>query len=157
MRVPVVIIGAGPAGLVLSHLLAQADIPSLVIENRSREYIEHRTRAGFLEARTVSFLQARSLAEHMLAVGKPHRGTEIRFLGERHRIPYTDLYGGREALVYPQQDLVADLVALRLAHGGAIEFEVDDVRIHDADSDAPSVSYHHAGETVTVDCDFVTG
>src|SRR5689334_12365126 len=141
MHVPVLIIGAGPAGLVLSHLLAQANIPSLVIEDRSREYIEHRTRAGFLEARTVSFLRERGLAEHMLAVGKPHRGTEIRFLGERHRIPYTDLYGGREALVYPQQDLVADLVALRLANKGPIEFEVDDVHIDGADSDGPSVSF----------------
>src|SRR5690606_22150524 len=140
-RTQVGIIGAGPAGLVLAHLLAEQGIESVVLEKQSREHIEHRVRAGLLEHGTGTLLREHGLGERMLREGKPHRGTEIRFFGERRRIPYTDLYGGREMLVYPQQDLVADLVRLRLEQDGPIVFEAEDVALHDIEGDRPSLTY----------------
>ena len=156
-RTQVGIIGAGPAGLVLSHLLAKQGIESVVLENRSREYIEHRVRAGLLENRTVELLKRHGLGDRMIEEGMPHRGTEFRVHGRRHRIPYSDLYGGREMLVYPQQELVADLVRLRLDGGAPIVFEVDDVRLHGIDSANPCIEYVVNGERETIACDFIAG
>ena len=126
-RTQVGIVGAGPAGLVLSHLLAQAGIECVLLEKHARAHIEQRVRAGLIEHRTVEFLKERGLGERMLREGMVHRGTEFRVFGERHRIPYSDLYGGRCMLVYPQQELVADLVRLRLEQGGEIVFDAADV------------------------------
>ena len=148
------IVGAGPAGLVLSHLLAQAGIESVVIENRSREYIESRVRAGLLEHGTVELLRERGLGERMNAEGLRHSGTEIRFAGERHRIAYGDLLGGRAMLVYPQQNLVADLVRLRLADDRPIVFEAGDVSIAGFEGESPVIRY---GENAALDCDFIAG
>ncbi len=156
-RTQIGIVGAGPAGLVLSHLLAQAGVESFVIEKHSRDYIEHRVRAGLLEHRTVELLRERGLAERMLELGQPHRGTELRFDGRRHRIPYSDLYDGRTMLVYPQQELVADLVRVRLASGRPIAFESDDVTLHDFETDSPTIRYLEAGEQRELQCDFVAG
>ncbi len=156
-RTQVGIIGAGPAGLVLGHLLAQAGIESVILEKHSRDYIEHRVRAGLLEHRTVEFLRERGLGERMLREGMVHRGTELRVFGQRHRIPYSDLYGGRSMLVYPQQDLVADLVRLRLDHGGEIAFEAQDVTLDAFDTDHPALSYCASGKAERLECDFMAG
>ena len=155
-RVPVAIIGAGPAGLSLAHLLGAAGIECVVLEDRSREYIEHRTRAGLLEHRTVEFLESHGLGDRMRREGMVHRGTELRFERERHRISYADLCG-RTMLVYPQQDLVADLVRLRLASGGPILFEVEDVVLEGVDSASPAVSFTFNGDRERLECDFVAG
>lgn len=154
---PVAIVGAGPAGLVLSHLLAAGGVESVVLERHSREYIEHRVRAGLMENGTVALLREAGLGERMLAEGIPHRATEFRVFGRRHRIPYSDLYGGREMLVYPQQDLVADLVRLRLAADAPIVFEAEDVAIEAADSECPAVRYTASGRDERLECDFIAG
>ena len=153
----VAIIGAGPAGLVLSHLLAEHHIESLVIEKQSRDYIEHRVRAGLLEHRTVQLLDQHSLGQRMTERGMVHHGTELRFAGQRHRLPYSDLYGGRAMLVYPQQELVADLVRLRLAAGYPITFEAADVELAAFDSAAPSARFTATGVAQEVGCDFIAG
>ncbi len=156
-RTQVGIIGAGPAGLVLAHLLAEQGIESVVLENRSRDYIEHRVRAGLLEHRTVQLLNAHGLGERMMREGLPHRGTEFRVYGERHRIPYSDLFGGREMLVYPQQELVADLVRLRLAAGDPIAFEVEDVVPSNFETGHPVIAYTLNGERELLECDLIAG
>ncbi len=156
-RTQVGIVGAGPAGLVLSHLLAEAGIESVVLERHSREYIEQRVRAGLIEHGTVSLLREHGLGERMLALGKSHRGTEFRVHGERHRIAYSDLYGGRSMLVYPQQDLVADLVRLRLAAGGTIVFDAANVQPDAIDSVDPVIRYSSTGGAQTIECDFIAG
>jgi p-hydroxybenzoate 3-monooxygenase len=151
------IVGAGPAGLVLAHLLAGRGIESVVLENQDRAYIEKRVRAGLLEHGTVALLAAHGLAGRAVERGMVHRGTEFRFDGKRHRIPYSDLYGGRTMLVYPQQELVADLVRLRLAAGGAIVFEAADVELEGIASDHPRIRYRVAGEARELECDFIAG
>jgi p-hydroxybenzoate 3-monooxygenase len=157
VRTQVAIVGAGPAGLVLSHLLAASGVSCVVLERHSRDYIEHRVRAGLIEHGTVELLSEAGLGERMSRQGVPHHGTELRVFGQRHRIAYSDLYGGRRMLVYPQQDLVADLVALRLAQDGEIVFEAEDVALEAVDSSAPSVTYTAQGERHTLDCDFIAG
>ncbi len=156
-RTKVGIVGAGPAGLVLSHLLAGRGIDSVVLEKHSREYIETRVRAGLLEHGTVELLRRHGLGERMLREGMVHRGTEIRFDGERHRIPYSDLYGGRSMLVYAQQELVADLVRLRLTAGGEIVFGAEDVSLAGIDSNAPAIRYEVGGVSQELECDFIAG
>jgi p-hydroxybenzoate 3-monooxygenase len=157
MRARVGIIGAGPAGLVLAHLLADAGIDCVVLERHSREYIENRVRAGLIEHGTVQLLRSAGLAKRMLEHGMVHRGTEFRVFGERHRIPYSDLYGGRSMLVYPQQDLVADLVRLGLERGLRIVFEADEVSLHGIDSRQPSLTWSDGTRVSTLACDFIAG
>ena len=156
-HVPVAIVGAGPAGLVLAHLLHQGGVESVVIEKHSRHYIENRVRAGLLEHRTVELLASRGLGERMLREGTPHHGTELRFAGQRHRIAYSDLYGGRTMLVYPQQEVVADLVRLRLGHDGPIVFEAEEVTLDGIASEMPSLSFRTPGGPETIECDFIAG
>jgi p-hydroxybenzoate 3-monooxygenase len=156
-RTQVGIIGAGPAGLVLSHLLAQAGIESVVLERHTRDHIEHRVRAGLLEHRTVELLRERGLGERMLREGMVHRGTELRVFGSRRRIAYSDLYGGRTMLVYPQQELVADLVRLRLDQGLPIVFEAEDVAPQEIDGDQPTIWYRVDDREERLECDFIAG
>src|SRR5262252_5703242 len=120
MRTQVAIVGAGPAGLVLSHLLARAGIESVVIENRSREYVEKRVRAGVLEQGTVDTLRESGVADRLDRESMVHYGIELRFGGARHRIPFDELVPGRCVTVYGQQEVVKDLIAARLADGGAV-------------------------------------
>jgi p-hydroxybenzoate 3-monooxygenase len=156
-RTQVGIIGAGPAGLFLSHLLHQAGIESIVVENRSREYVEHRVRAGVLEQGTVDLMRETGLADRMDHSGLVHRGIEIRFGGRSLRVPLADLTGGRTITIYGQQEVVKDLIAARLAAGGDIRFEVEDTRLDGIDGDRPSISYRRDGREDVIDCDVVAG
>src|SRR3954464_10654337 len=121
MRTQVGIIGAGPAGLLLSHLLARAGIDSAVLEARSRDYVERRVRAGVLEHPTVELLREVGLAERLDREGMPHEGIYLPFDGGDHRIDFADLVG-RGITVYGQQEVVKDLIAARLGAGGDIRF-----------------------------------
>jgi p-hydroxybenzoate 3-monooxygenase len=123
MDTQVGIVGAGPAGLLLAHLLGRAGIDSVVLEARSREYVEQRVRAGVLEQGTVDVLTETGVADRLHREGMVHRGLELRFGGVGHRIALSDLADGRAITVYGQQEVVKDLIAARLDAGGAIEFE----------------------------------
>ncbi|GAB2932135.1 4-hydroxybenzoate 3-monooxygenase [Nonomuraea fastidiosa] len=153
MRTQVGIIGAGPAGLLLSHLLHLRGISSVVLEKRSREYVERRVRAGVLEQGTVDTLVEAGVGERMLREGLPHHGIELRYGGAGHRIAFEKLVPGRSITVYGQQEVVKDLIAARLAAGGDLRFEVEDVAVHDVDSERPYLTF--GGERL--DCDIIAG
>jgi p-hydroxybenzoate 3-monooxygenase len=156
MRTQVAIIGAGPAGLLLAQLLHLHGIDSVVLEARSREYIEHRVRAGVLEYQTVDILKAAGVADRLLKEGLLHHGIEILFNGQRHRINFGELTG-HGVTIYGQQEVVKDLVAARIANGRPLHFEVEDVSVHGIDSDRPSVRFRHAGKEQVLECDFIAG
>jgi p-hydroxybenzoate 3-monooxygenase len=157
LRTQVGIVGAGPAGLLLSHLLHRDGIASIVVENRSREYVEHRVRAGVLEQGSVDLLNESGVGERMRREGLVHHGIELRFDGSGHRIDFPSLTGGRSITVYGQQEVVKDLVAARLAAGGEIVFSASAVAVHGIDSSTPRISYRSADEDVELDCDFIAG
>lgn len=157
MRTQVAIIGAGPAGLLLSHLLWLDGIDSIILESRSRDYVERRVRAGVCEQPTVELLREVGLADRLDREGLPHEGLLLRFDGEDHRIDLTELTGSK-ITVYGQQEIVKDLIAERLASGGDIRFEVSDVALHDLTSDAPRVTYRDAdGKAQELRCDVIAG
>jgi len=139
MRTQVGIVGAGPAGLLLSHLLQRAGIESVVLEARTREYVEHRVRAGVLEQGTVDVLTETGVADRLHREGMVHRGLELRFGGRGHRIALSELAGGRAITVYGQQEVVKDLIAARLAAGGELRFEAGAEAIEGLDGDRPVV------------------
>ncbi|HEY2865011.1 MAG TPA: 4-hydroxybenzoate 3-monooxygenase [Casimicrobiaceae bacterium] len=157
MRTQVCIVGAGPAGLLLSHLLHREGVESVVVENRSREYVEHRVRAGVLEQGTVDLLHASGVGARLEREGLVHHGIELRFDGHGHRIAMTDLTGGRSITVYGQQEVVKDLIRARLADGADIRFGVSDVGLDGIDTDAPSVAFRLEGESFQFDCDIIAG
>lgn len=157
MRTQVGIVGAGPAGLVLTHLLARAGIDSVVLENRSRGYVEQRVRAGVLEQTTVDLLREHGLAERLDREGMVHHGLELRFAGRGHRIPLSELTGGRAITVYGQQEVVKDLVKARLDARGEILFEVDDVTLRGLDSEQPAIRFRHDGADQELRCDVIAG
>lgn len=156
-RTQVAIIGAGPAGLTLSHILHRHGIESIVLERRDRAYVERRLRAGVLEHGTVSLFRSLGLADRLDREGLVHHGINLQFEGERHRIPLTDLTGGRSITIYGQHEVVKDLIAGRLAAGCPIVFEADDVNVHDVASSVPRVRYRHGGAEHEIECDFVAG
>ena len=157
MRAEVGIVGAGPAGLLLSHLLAREGIGSAVIEDKSRAHVENRIRAGVLEQNTVDLLIEAGIGARMQREGLVHEGIEIRFDGGAHRIDFPGLTGGRRVTVYGQQELVKDLIAARLADGGEVEFEVEDVSVRGIEDDAPQLVYRKDGTEHVVACDFIAG
>jgi p-hydroxybenzoate 3-monooxygenase len=157
MRTQVAIIGAGPAGLLLAHLLHRAGIESVVVESRGRGYAEHRVRAGVLEQGTVEVLNASGLGERMGREGLVHHGIELRFAGEGHRLDLTALSGGRSITVYGQQEVVKDLIAARLSEGLPIHFEASDVQVEGFDSRSPRVRFVAEGRPAQLDCDFIAG
>jgi p-hydroxybenzoate 3-monooxygenase len=150
-------VGAGPAGLVLAHLLHLRGIDSVVLEDRSREYVEQRVRAGVLEQGTVDLLTEIGVGERLQREGLVHDGIELQFQGRRHRIDFPALTGGRRITVYGQQEVVKDLIAARLETGRPLHFEVDDVSVLDFDSDAPLINFRHDGEEFELRCDFIAG
>ncbi|HEV8638671.1 MAG TPA: 4-hydroxybenzoate 3-monooxygenase [Chloroflexota bacterium] len=157
MRTRVGIVGAGPAGLLLSHLLAREGIESVVLEVRSRDYVEKRVRAGVLEQGTVDLLCATGVGERLRREGLVHRGIRLRFDGEDHRIALSDLTGGRAITVYGQQEVVKDLIRARLEAGGQILFEAEALGVGDLDSPTPVVRYRQVSEIHELRCDFVAG
>ena len=157
LRTQVCIVGAGPAGLLLSHLLHLEGVESTIVENRSREYVEHRVRAGVLEQGTVDLLEASGVGARLKREGLVHHGIELRFDGHGHRIAMTDLTGGRAITVYGQQEVVKDLIRQRLADGGDIRFSVSDVRLHEIETSIPGVSFRDRGQEIRFDCDIVAG
>ncbi|MEA2276785.1 MAG: p-hydroxybenzoate 3-monooxygenase [Solirubrobacteraceae bacterium] len=156
-RTQVAIVGAGPAGLLLSHLLHRQGIESVVLEARSRDHVERRVRAGVLEQGTVDLLRETGVGARLEREGLVHEGLELRFDGEGHRIDFGELTGGRTITVYGQQEVVKDLIAARLQDGGDVRFEVDDVTLHDLDSHRPRVSFRHEGAEHELRCDVVAG
>ncbi|MEU6551788.1 4-hydroxybenzoate 3-monooxygenase [Streptomyces sp. NPDC046915] len=158
-RRPVVVVGAGPAGLTVGNILRAAAVDCVVLETESREFIETRPRAGIVEEWAVRELGRRQLAGNLLTRAQAHTRCEFRFDGERHRFPYTDLTG-RHHYVYPQPLLVTDLVREYAdTRGGDIRFGVRDVRLHDLDTGRPSVSYlcPQTDERRVIHCEFVAG
>jgi p-hydroxybenzoate 3-monooxygenase len=156
-RTQVGIVGAGPAGLVLSHLLQREGIECVVLEDRSREYVEKRVRAGVLEQGTVDLLTELGLADRLHREGLVHHGIELRFDGEGHRIPFEELAEGRAITIYGQQEVVKDLIAARLDADGPLLFEVDDVRLDGIDTDEPVIRFKHEGAEKELHCDAIAG
>ena len=156
MRVQVGIIGAGPAGLMLSLLLHRAGISSIVIENRSRQYVEARVRAGVLEHWTTELLSELGVGERLRKEGLVHEGIDIGINGERRRIDFKALVN-KTITIYGQQEVVKDLIAARLAQGGEIEFEVTDTSVDRLDSERPVIRYKKNGEPKEIECDFIAG
>jgi p-hydroxybenzoate 3-monooxygenase len=151
------IIGAGPAGLVLSHLLARAGIESVVLESRSREYVEKRIRAGVLEQGTVDLLDELGLGERLHREGLVHDGIELRFDGQGHRIAFEELAPGRAITIYGQQEVVKDLIAARLDDDAPLLFEVDGVAVRGIDGDSPGIAFSHDGAEQVLRCDAIAG
>jgi p-hydroxybenzoate 3-monooxygenase len=157
MQTQVAIIGAGPAGLVLSHLLAAHGIESVILERRDRAYVEGRVRAGVLEQGTVDLLHQIGVGERLAREGLVHHGIYLQFAGGRHHVPMSDLTGGRAITIYGQQEVVKDLINSSLAKGRQILFEADGVALHNVAGAAPAVSFHHNGERHELRCDFIAG
>lgn len=155
IRTQVGIIGAGPAGLLLAHWLKQQGIESVIIEHRSREYVEARVRAGLLEQNTVDILKNLGLANRLLREGHEHHGVHLSFDGERIRIPFDTHTGGRHITIYGQQEIVKDLTDAWLTQDGHLYFNAPAVQIADFDTKHPSIHFEHEGEPGRIDCDFV--
>jgi p-hydroxybenzoate 3-monooxygenase len=157
MRTQVGIIGAGPAGLVLAHLLHLSDIECVVLESRSRQYCEERVRAGVLEQGTVDLLIQMGVGERLKREGLVHHGVNLRFGGRTHRIDFAELTGGKGITIYSQHELVKDLVAARVKSGEPIHFEVEDVKIDDLDSSKPRITFGREGKQDELICDYIAG
>ncbi len=152
----VCIIGAGPSGLLLSQLLANAGIDTVVIDRKDRAYIEGRIRAGVLEQGTVTALEEAGVADRLHREGLPHTGFELAFDGDRHRIDLEALTG-KTVTVYGQTEVTKDLFDRRHAEGQVFYFNADSVTPQDLTSDTPSVTFTHDGAEVTVTCDYIAG
>jgi p-hydroxybenzoate 3-monooxygenase len=158
MRTQVGIVGAGPAGLLLSHLLHRQGIESILIENRTRDHIEARIRAGVMEHWVAELVDAIGMGARMRREGLVHEGIEISFSGRRRRIDLKALTGGKSIMVYGQQEFVKDFVAARLDAGTPIHFEVGDVSVHDFDGDRPTIRFTDKGDgRQEIACDFIAG
>jgi p-hydroxybenzoate 3-monooxygenase len=140
-RTQVAIIGAGPAGLLLGQLLYRQGIDAVILEARSREYVEARIRAGVLEQGTIEVLREAGVGERMDREGLPHGGIYINYDGQRHHIPMTELTGGRQVMIYGQTEVVKDLIAARLAAGAPLHFDCADVAVSGLTTDTPTVTY----------------
>ncbi len=156
MRTQVGIVGAGPAGLMLSHLLHLSGIESIVIENRSRQYVQERVRAGLLEQGTCDLMIETGVGERLKKLALIHHGIELRFNGRGHRIDFADLTG-KSIAIYPQQEVVKDLTDARLAAGGQVIFEVEDVAVEGFEGSRPKFRFRKDGSTQEIECDFIAG
>jgi p-hydroxybenzoate 3-monooxygenase len=156
MRTKVGIIGAGPAGLMLSHMLHLAGIESVIIENRSRQYCEARIRAGLIEQWAADMLVETGVGARMQRESMVHDGIYLNFSGALHKIDFHKLVGKR-VTIYGQQEVVKDLIAKRLGDGTPILFEASDVRVAGIDGEAPKITFTHGGKAQEIDCDFIGG
>ena len=161
LRTQVGIVGAGPAGLMLSHLLHLQGIESIVIENRSQQYVEERVRAGVLEQGTVDLMVETGVGERLKKEGLVHYGVNLRFGRRTHRIDFAELTGGKGITIYAQHEVIKDLNKARREAGGQIFYEVEEVSVHDfADVGAvtkPSIRFRSHGEPYEMSCDFIAG
>jgi p-hydroxybenzoate 3-monooxygenase len=157
MRTEVAIIGAGPAGLLLAHLLRRAGVESVVVETRSQQYVGSRIRAGIIEHSSVQLLESAGLAGRLRAEGFEHRGIYLQWPGERHHVDFVDLTG-RSVWVYGQTEVQKDLVAAAEADGQAVMYEIQDTALHDLDTDRPFITFiDAAGVARRLDADVVVG
>jgi len=160
MRTQIGIVGAGPAGLVLSHLLHLEGIESVVIENRSRQYVEERVRAGVLEQGTVDMMVETGVGERLKREGLVHYGVNLRFSRRTHHINFAELAGGQGITIYAQHEVIKDLSNARLAAGGQIFYEVEDVSVDNFEphsSSKPSIRFRKDGEPYELTSDFIAG
>lgn len=155
LKTQVGIIGAGPAGLVLAHWLKKCGIEAVILENRSREYVQGRVRAGLLEQNTVDVLKQLGLAGRLLQQGQEHHGVYFSFDGERIRVPFGENTGGRNITIYGQQEVVKDLTEAWLNAGETLLFETPALKIEDFDTPQPKIHFEQAGEPGVIECDFV--
>jgi p-hydroxybenzoate 3-monooxygenase len=155
-RTQVGIVGAGPAGLMLAHLLHLEGVDSVVIEDRSREYVEARIRAGVLEQGTADLLVEAGVGERMQREGEVHTGIGLQFDGERHRIDFDELVA-KAIVIYGQTEIVKDLIEARLETGRPLHFEVGDVSVADLESERPRLSFTHDGNRQELECDVIAG
>ncbi|WP_044235593.1 4-hydroxybenzoate 3-monooxygenase [Haliscomenobacter hydrossis] len=151
------IIGAGPAGLTLALLLQRSGIPCVILENRSRDYVESRVRAGLLEQNTVDLLQELGAGARLAAEGLEHHGVIFSFNGNRIRVPFDELTGGRRITIYGQQEVVKDLIATVLSRGIDIHFEAEATAIEGIDSTQSAIHFTQNGAAHTLRCDVVAG
>ena len=156
MRTQVGIVGAGPAGLMLSHLLHLAGIESIIVEDRSRAYCEARVRAGLMEHWVAHLLMDTGVGERLKREAMVHDGIHISFNGEARDINFRRLIG-KQVFIYDQKEVVTDLIAHRLAQGGQILFEVENTSVHDFGSNAPVIRFRHEGRAQEIACDFIGG
>jgi len=156
LRTQVGIVGAGPAGLMLSHLLHLEGIDSVILENRGRDYIESRIRAGLIEQWASDLLVETGVGARMQREGMFHNGVYFAFGGALHYINFREVVG-KGVTIYGQQELVKDLIARRLADGGQILFEASAVSVHDFAGRAPKIRFRHSGRDIELACDFIGG
>ena len=157
LRTQVAIVGAGPAGLTLARLLSVAGIDSVVLETRSREYVEARVRAGVLEQGSVDLLTEAGVGTRLREEGIVHCGIYLQFDGERHQIPLSELADGRSIVIYGQTEVVKDLIADRLAEGRPLHFDVYDTSVHGFETPTPIVRFSRGGAKFELQCDVIAG
>ncbi|HYS09843.1 MAG TPA: 4-hydroxybenzoate 3-monooxygenase [Myxococcales bacterium] len=157
MRTQVGIVGAGPAGLMLSHLLHLEGIASVVLESRSREEIESTIRAGVLEQGTIDLLERTGVGARMRREGAVHHGIKLRFGGRTHRIDLRALTGGKSIMLYAQHEVIKDLVQARLQAGGELRFEAEAIAVDGISGQSPRIRFREDGRAQELACDFVAG
>ena len=157
MRTQVVIVGAGPSGLLLGQLLHRSGVDAILLERQSPDYVLSRIRAGVLEQVTLDVLAQAGVDQRLNQEGLVHTGFDLLFKGQRHRIDLAGLTGGKKVMVYGQTEVTRDLMDARQAAGLTTYYEAGDVQIHDFDGTHPSVSFTHHGQRHTIECDYIAG